>query len=198
MRCGNFGCNAELYPGDMFCGKCGRPVQTYQSGEISEAYSDLFPLWGVTLGETKVDQLARLGKRAGAINKNTGKPYDYYEINSINFWYNGDGIAYSMYIARGIYQIPAQWNALGFSWDISYNQWMNLLNRLGYRVVTEQPPQIVEYNGHNSLSAKITATKQARIPIEIRLDFNYNRGTTTDSQSTVYSISVKALNVADS
>jgi hypothetical protein len=195
MRCGNFGCNAELYPGDLFCGRCGQTVSTYQSGKISETYSDLFPLWGITLGETKVNQLASLGKRAARIDKNTGKPYDYYEINNINFWYNANGIACSIYIARGIYQIPVQWNALGFSWDISYNQWMNLLTRLGYRVITEEPPQIVQYDGHNSLSAKISATKQARIPIEIQLNFNYNRGTTTDSLETLYSISVKALNV---
>jgi hypothetical protein len=193
MRCRYFSCNAELYPGDRFCGRCGTPVPTYQSQDVSETGAELFPLFGVTLGETTVEQLARLGKRSSTINKNTGEPYEYYEINKTNFWYHNGKIADDMYIARGIHQIPAPWNALGFDWNISYNQWIRLLQKFKYSITSLESPQIVEYNGHNSLSAKISATKQARIPIEIQLNFNYSEGTTTDSPGTLYSITVKAL-----
>jgi hypothetical protein len=194
MRCRIPNCNAELDPGDMFCGRCGLPVSTYQSRDVSETSGDLFPLFGVTLGETTVDQLARLGKRSSMINKNTGRPYEYYEINKINFWYQTHNIAETIYIARGIHPIPEPWNALGFDWNISYNQWVGVLQRLGYSVTIVEPPKIVEYEGHNSFSAQISASKQARIPIEIQLNFNYNQGISADSQGTVYGITVKALN----
>jgi hypothetical protein len=194
MRCRILNCNAELGPYDRFCGRCGLPVSTYQSQDVSETHGDLVPLFGVTLGETTVGQLAQLGIRSSNIDKDTGRPYEYYEINKINFWYTARGTANSIYIARGIHQIPVQWNALGFDWQISYNQWVRLLQQLGYSVTSLESPQIVKYEGHNSFSAKISASKQARIPIEIKLDFNYSKGTTTDSQGTLYSIDVKALN----
>lgn len=194
MRCSNPMCNAELYAGDMFCGACGRPVPTPGRGEGNENDSGLFPLYGVTLGETTVNQLAQWGKRTSMINDRTGRPYECYAINGTDFWYDAGGVASHMYIARGIHPIPEPWRAQGFTWDISYNQWLGLLQRLGYAVNIETPPQITRYDGHASFSALIVAVKQARIPIRVKLDFNYSRGTTTDAQGTLYSISVNALN----
>jgi hypothetical protein len=193
MRCTNSTCSAELYAGDMFCGKCGRPVSMARPMEPSEGNSDLFPLYGVVLGETTVEQLARLGTRNSATKRNSGGPEGFYEINKTNFWYGPDGVAYNMYIARGIYPIPERWGAIGFDWNLSYNQWVGLLQRLGYAVTIKESPRLDEYEGHDSFSAKISAIKQARIPIEITLGFNYSQGTTTDSQGTLYSISVDVL-----
>ena len=186
MRCRIPTCNAELYPGDRFCGVCGLPVSTVTPGEN---HSGLFPLYGVILGETTVSQLAQWGKRTSAINDRTGKPYDCYVINGTDFWHAA-GVADHLYIARGIYPIPEPWRALGLDWNASYNQWLELLQRLGYAVNTEDPPRIVQYDGHASFSAVISAVQQARIPIKIKLGFDYNRGTTTDSPGTLYSISV--------
>jgi hypothetical protein len=197
MRCSNPGCNAQLYPSDLFCGKCGRPVSTCPPVGTSENASDLFPLYGVTLGETTVDQLTRLGTRSGVISKEAGKPYDYIVISGTNFWYHGGSVAESIYIARGIHQIPERWKALGFDWNISYNQWVSLLQRLGYSVRIEEPPQVVRDGDHDSLRAGVSAVKRERAPIEIQLNFNYSRGTTTDSQGTLYSIFVKALNTPE-
>jgi hypothetical protein len=194
MRCSNPGCNAELYPTDLFCGRCGRSVSTYTPAGASEYGGDLFPLYGVTLGETTVDQLARLGARAGSINKETGRPHEYFVINGTNFWYHGGSVAESIYIARGIHQIPEPWKALGFDWNFSYNQWISLLQRLAYSVRIEEPPQVVRDGDHDSFRARVSAVKRQRVAIEIELDFNYSRGTTTDSPGTLYSITVKALN----
>jgi zinc ribbon protein len=186
MKCTN--CNAELYSGDRFCGMCGHPISTPQTEEASESGIDLFPLYGVTLGKTTVQQLARLGVRTSSIDKNTGKPYQYYVVNGTNFWYNDSGIADHMYIARGIYPISEQWRALGFDWDISYNQWINLLQRLGYSTTIAESPRVVKYSGHDSFSAKIIATKQT---IMIELGFDFSEGTTTDSKGTLYNIWVR-------
>jgi hypothetical protein len=190
MKCAHPGCNAELYPGDRFCGACGRPVSTQQQAHATENASDLFPLYGVTLGETTTRQLAQLGQRARLIDKNTGAPYQCYVIHGIDFWYDKAGIAESMYLVRSSDPIPEQWRTLSFDWEISYNQWLILLQRLGYSITVKVPPHVVKYSGHDSLSAKITATKQTHIPVKIELDFNYSEGTKTDSKGTLYSIRV--------
>src|SRR5262245_30860710 len=91
MRCQYFSCGAELYTTDNHCGKRGTPrpasPSTYASPEIRQTDGDLFPLYGVTLGVTTVDQLTRLGTRATNIDKETGQPHRYYQIAGINFWY---------------------------------------------------------------------------------------------------------------
>ena len=182
-------CRAPLSPQERFCGECGSPVSTGELNEVIKSDVDLFPLYGVTLGKTTVEELARLGEKTISIDKNTGAPYRYYVIRATNFWYNGAGIAEHIYIARGIYPIPEQWRALGFDWNISYRQWLTLLQRLRYSITVDEPPQVVEYSGHDSFSARISATKQ---PLMLTLDFNYNEGTTSDSKKTLYSIMVKA------
>ena len=182
-------CRAPLSPQDRFCPECGSPVSTSERVEVNKSDVDLFPLYGITLGQTTVEELARLGEKTISIDKNTGAPYRYYVIRGTNFWYNEAGIAEHIYIARGIYAIPEPWRALGFDWNISYNQWLALLQRLRYFITVDEPPQIVEYSGHDSFSARIAATKQA---IMLTLDFNYNEGTSTDAKGTLYSITVKA------
>ena len=185
--CGH--CRAPLSPHEHFCGECGAPASTTGLEDASKSGVDLLPLYGVTLGKTSVAELARLGTKTISIDRETGSPSRYYVIRGTNFWYNEAGIAEHIYIARGIYPIPEQWQALGFDWNISYSQWLSLLQRLRYFITVAEPPQIVEYSGHDSFSANIAATKG---PITITLNFNYNEGTTTDSKKTLYSISVKA------
>jgi hypothetical protein len=185
-------CGAAIPVDDQFCGECGTlrdsGGRTAVIAEISK--TDLFPLYGVTLGKTTVEQLAQLGERTTSIDKTTGLAYQSYVIREVDFWYNKAGVASDMYIAKGISSIPEQWRALGFDWDIPYNQWLALLRRLGYSITVEQSPRVVTYDGHDSFSARIVATKRAK-PL-IKLDFNYNNGSKTDSKGTLYSISVKA------
>jgi hypothetical protein len=183
-------CGATLSVNDRFCGGCGSPVSSGELNDSREGNADLFPLYGVTLGKTTVEELARLGTRSTSIDKNTGAPYRYYVIRGTNFWYDDSEIAGHIYIARGIYSIPDPWKNLGFDWDISYDQWLQLLQGLGYSITLEGPPRIVKYEGHDCFSAKILATKPAG-PL-ISLDFNYNNGSKADSKATLYSISVKA------
>jgi len=154
--------------------------------------NDLFPLYGVSLGRTTVEELARSGTRATSINSKTGEPHRYYEINGLNFWYNDDGIANFISIHRSL-SIPAPWRALGFDLNLSYNEWMALLKRLGYDVKITQSPKVVFRNGRAFFDAEIDANKQTKIPIGIMLYFGYSTGTTADSKGTLYSLSVTRL-----
>ena len=165
-------------------------VLLWRIKELDESDNDLFPLYGVSLGQTTIEELAKLGVRARIINPETGEPFEYYVVHGMNFWYYDNNVAKGIYITRSD-PIPNKWQALGFDWDNSYNEWVNLLNKLGYIVQIIKSPKAVGYDGHDSFSAEIEASKRAKIPIRINLDFGYSEGTTADSKGTLYSISIK-------
>lgn len=112
-----------------------------RSAEMGQLRPALFPLYGVTLGKTTVDELARLGTTE--IDSSTGKPFKYYEINGIKFWYDCSKVAKVIYITH-LEPLPEQWEALGFDWHISYNQWISLLNLLGFSVKINRKPKVLK------------------------------------------------------
>jgi hypothetical protein len=185
-------CGSIVSPDDEFCGSCGALLKaTDESSAIAETHErELFPLYGVTLGKTTVQELARLGERTRSVDKATGLPYQSYSIHRTDFWYSKAGVASDLYIAKGVSSIPEPWSAIGFDWDLSYDEWVSLLRQLGYSITVEEPPRVAAYDGHDSFSARVVAEKPAR-PL-ITLDFNYNKGANTASKGTVYSISAKA------
>ena len=189
------GCGAPLTLEDRFCGECGKPrqstVQTIPTTQAVNA-SDLFPLCGVTLGKTTVQELARLGARATGGKTKRRASYNYYVIDGNNFWYSEEsGIATHMYIAKGVYLIPKQWQTLGFDWRHPYNDWFGLLQRLGFSITVEEAPRVVKYRGQDSFNAKLRAVRQTKMPLIIELGFNYSDQTKPDSQGMLYSMTVK-------
>jgi hypothetical protein len=163
---------------------------------------DLFPVYGVTLGVTTTQELARLGTRATNINSSTGKPYQYYEIKELSFWYNNAGVADSMYLTHNWPEpdsLPERWRALGWDWDLSYNSWIRLLRQQGYSITIVDSPRIIIKEGRDHFIAEILAVKRTGIPLEIKLEFGKglfdvgNGGTSTDSKATLSSINVRAL-----
>ncbi len=151
--------------------------------------AELFPLYGVILGKTTVEELTKMGT-VGRIDDDTGKPYSYYEIKGMDFWYN-DGIADEMYISRS-HPLPAQWKQMGFDWSLSYNNWIKLLEHIGFMVEIVEPPHVEHYDGHDSFFANIIATRQKWMDLEIELGFRYSTNTTVDSPSTLYLIEMKS------
>ena len=63
MRCRIPTCNAELYPGDLFCGVCGLPVSTVAPVEDSSN------LVAVTLKDKDVDTLTRFVSNTAPLTK---------------------------------------------------------------------------------------------------------------------------------
>jgi hypothetical protein len=159
-------------------------------------------VYGVTLGVTTTQELARLGTRATNINSSTGKPYQYYEIKELSFWYNNAGVADSMYLTHNWPEpdsLPERWRALGWDWDLSYNSWIRLLRQQGYSITIGDSPRIIKKEGRDHFIAEILAVKRTGIPLEIKLEFGKglfdvgNGGTSTDSKATLSSINVRAL-----
>ena len=109
-----------------------------ETAPLPSSSGDLFPLYGVTLGKTTVDEIARLGERTPSIDKDTGEPYKCYRVQGYSFWYDEKtNIVNSIYTTR-LESMPAKWAELGFSWEKSYTEWCETLRSLGFSV-EEQP-----------------------------------------------------------
>lgn len=154
-----------------------------------EPPNDLFPIWGISLGETNIEELAKLGVHSRSKNKENGELYNYYQIHGHNFWYDENYITGHMYLTHSD-AIPEKWRLLGFDWDLSYNQWTKLFESLNYTLSIIKPPSVKKYKGHDSFNAEIQASKQTRIPITIKLYFSYSEGINIDSKGTLYSMRI--------
>ena len=154
----------------------------------------LFPLDGVTLGKTTVNQLARLGTRATDKDSSTGDFKTYYKINNNDVWYDKTTkIAEKFEITYHGY-MPEKWKALGLDFKKSYNDWISLGQKYGWVVNITKQPQIIQYSGHPSFSADVEMSYRSDgIVYEIKLDFDYSEGASETAENTLYSIEVKAV-----
>jgi len=152
---------------------------------------NFFPLYGVMLGETTVSELEKMGTKAKDFDSEK-KLYKYYTIKDMRFWYSGE-IADHMYITYTD-PIPKQWSNCGLDWSLSYNEWKDLFEKLGFFISIVKQPVKDWYNGKRSLSAEFIATKKinATITISFELDFSYSQKTSVDSKGTIYSLRVRA------
>lgn len=164
----------------QFFEKTNRPVQ---------ANGLLFPLYGVTLGKTRVNELKTLGIHSEQIDSATKSPYLYYVIEGTNFWYRND-IANDIYLTY-TNTMPQKWKNIGFDWSLSYNDWMKLFDTLGYEVQVTKSPKIVQYDGHPSFSAQVMGRYAAAgIKYRIELAFNFSNAISASAKKTLYSLRV--------
>ena len=150
----------------------------------------LFPLEGVTLGKTTVDELATLGTRPdktifeGIWDK-------YYIVKGIWFQHNDKTAEYKMHLVKcRLYTMPVPWQKLGFDFDLSYDGWLRLFANLGWNVKVLQQPRMYKHDHlrHKSLQATIQVTSG---DIELKLNFDYGEDKTTSDSGTLYSLDVE-------
>lgn len=144
--------------------------------------SELFPIYGVTLGKTTVPELQKLGSK--------DEHFDLYKIHGFNFWYENN-VANKMDLVQFDGKLPEIWTSLGFDWGLSFNKLTELLKRLRYSVNVTKSPMIKQYSGYASFFADIEATKFSGIPTKIQFGFRYGKGTTADSLGTLYKMTVQ-------
>ena len=151
----------------------------------------VFPVYGVTIGQTTIRQLENLGhSRTSTIDKKTGEPYECYEANEVDLWYDKQGVVDHMYLTYSV-TMPPEWRKLGFDWAQSYDSWLAVLKKRGYSVKITKAPHQTKFDGKPSFGAEVIATRQEPVAHELVLDFNYGKGTTADARNTLYSISVR-------
>jgi hypothetical protein len=169
-----------------------RPANT--SGE-------LFPIFGVTLGKTKeADFVVLDGKRNEFTIDSTKEKGVYYTVNGYDFIIkNGVASSVGLFNTSTVVgnEMPEKWREIGFNWNLSYNQWISLLNRLGYGVTVSQSPKVEdEKGGGKRFTARLIAVKNnggENIPLRIGLNFLNSTGKTSpDDAGTLFFLSAQA------
>ena len=134
----------------------------------------LFPLYGCEIGKTTVKEMKKLGKKKWF--------EDYYIINGRNFYYNKYTKVFDhMYISR--YNWISEWEKLGYSPSLSYNEWISLLKSQGYEVKIIEAPHVWQ----GSLYARLIAFRQTPIEHIIELDFRYSGCSNLTDKNTLFS-----------
>ena len=138
----------------------------------SSSINDFFPIWGITLGETTLKQAEKMGYVAEK-EETASSSYSYIDVEDIRcFDDNGSGVFSSLMWGRGDSDFSPLWRAKGFSWDNSYDEWMNVFKKLGFKItVTKQPCQ-GEFCGHKTLSAEFNALSPDELLL-FELEFDY-------------------------
>ena len=86
--------------------------------------------------------------------------------------------------------MPSPWQRHGFKWELSFQEWLDLLEKLGFSVAVTREPTTEEFQGRDCFSAEIT-TKSTSEPVEVKFNFNYGDGKTRHALHTLYSINVR-------
>ena len=156
----------------------------------SAAAQDLFPVFGMTLGETTRQQASQLGYRS------TNSKYpECYDVGTWDFWdHDKDGVFEQLYLTYTD-DLPAQWTSQGLSWSLSYDGWQSLFRRMGYTIDVKEYPSVGTFSGRSCLKAEFYATNPTN-GLQFRLDFNYGNdngeGYSTSSPSSLYSMTLVA------
>ncbi len=158
-------------------------------GGSPSTFNDFFPLFGVTLGNTTWKQIEDMGNKVEKYGSREGRCT---RINNVHFWdSNGEGVFTS--ISWSFYDgsdFPLLWKSKGFSWENSYDEWIDVFKNLSFIITVKKQPTQSEYSGRNVLSAKFEALSSDG-SLSFELDFNYrDNGSYTSSPNTLYSISV--------
>jgi len=141
---------------------------------------ELFPVFGIVLGQTDVEELKKMGEEDDG----------FYVIHGQKFWVHSGNVFKSMNLVRPR-QLPLKWRNMGFDWFRSYDQWLELLEDLGYTITIVEAPHVEMFRGHESFTAEVKAINgTATVPTELNLDFKYSDKTTTSGEGTLYSIDI--------
>ncbi len=154
----------------------------------SSAIDNFFPLFGITLGKTTWKDAKDMGIKVKKFENDQSRNIN---VEDVDFWdHDGVGIFTSLYWTNDESDFPDSWKSKGFDWNISYDKWIEVFEKLGFDItVTRQPSQSV-YSRRNTLNAEFEALSLDKT-LRFTMDFNYGgNGYYTSSPKTLYSITV--------
>lgn len=161
------------------------------SKATSFAIDNFFPIWGISLGKTTWQQAEEMGY---AVRKWDNCSVREMCVDNAHFrdW-DSQGFVTSVLMYEDDGDLPHFWKSKGFSWDNSYNEWLDIFSRMDFRIkVTEEPKQNEE-DENIMLKASFEAVSPDGL-LKFDLDFNHgNTGYLTSSPKTLYSIEASLL-----
>lgn len=164
---------------------------TASASVASSPVNLFFPVYGFTVGKTTLNDLKSRGYNVKKIDSGASCC----DVNGFTFWdHDKDGVCESAYMVESD-PMPDLWSKnLGLTWNLSYNQLVNLFKNLGFSISVEEAPKVSKFSGRKTLSAEFYATSPDGHLI-FDLDFDYGNdngeGYSTNSANSLYSIRVK-------
>ena len=154
----------------------------------TSAIALFFPLDGVTIGKTTWKQAEEKGYKVEIWEKG---PSRVMSVGVIYFWdHEGEGVFTSAYITNSYYYLPPKWKSLGFSWNLSYDEWISVFEKMGFAIIVTQEPSQKEYSRRKVLFAQFKAlSSDGNVLFWMYFDFG-ECGYLTTSPKTLYSITV--------
>lgn len=145
--------------------------------------NEFFPLYGVTLGKTTWKQAEKLGFNVKVWKEG---PSRYMDVGAIRFYDDdGFGVFTSFFWIQDEDDFPILWKSKGFSWELSYEEWLTLFCNLGYNVTITEKPSQSKFMGHDSLHAEFEALSPDKLLL-FKMDFDYGKnGCYTTSPKTL-------------
>jgi len=166
------------------------PKLVYKKWHQLRLSMKLFPLFGVVLGKTTKQEMARfIGCVAGKHDGSRGSLY--YILEGQNFWHHGENEVHHMYLARGNL-IPEKWTALGITWECSFNEYKNLCQSLfGNFEISEAPGYHLWLDEQCFQARLLTISTEYGLGVKYRVEFkfSYTPGD-ADTHGTLYSITI--------
>ena len=159
--------------------------------------NDFFPVCGVTLNKTTVQDVERQSYRYAEIEYDDSGLVIAWSNNSE---YGGSGSQIRkeknsnffthIYMSGADVMFP-EWSKLGFDWSLSYDDWISLFKRMGFTIIQTEEPQIKSWeHGPDYFYTNVVAISKD-YSLKFELKFSYGRdGNTLYSRSTLYSIGV--------
>ena len=160
-----------------------------QDPETSKnSINDFFPIFGITLGETTWKQAEDMGNVVKIWKEG---PSRYMDIGKTTFWdHGGKGVFTSINWHYFDDDFPPLWKSKGFSWENSYDEWIEVFKNLNFIITVKKQPTQSEYSGRNVLSAEFEALSSDG-SLLFKLDFNYGEnGYLTSSPKTLFSFDI--------
>ena len=158
---------------------------------ISSAVNDFFPVFGVTLGKTTWKQVEEMGYVVEIWKEGPARNT---KVNDVYFWdHKGTGVFIDMHKPHSWRDnnFPPLWKSKGFSWDLSYDEWMDVFRKLGFQITVTKQPSQREFSGRISLSAKFEAlSSDGTLLFMLSFDYGEN-GCQTSSPKSLYAIDVE-------
>lgn len=161
------------------------PEKKHDESLISICSNDksFLPVFGASLGQTTEDELAELGS--------LDEQYSMYHIHGQKFWVH-DEVFDHMHVSRPM-EVAKHWRNMGFSWYLTYEQIYQLFECLGFNIDITKEPHFVDYDGYDSFTAKLTATKKSE-NLKVVLNFRFNKEKNRNSEGTLYNMTFRRIN----
>lgn len=169
-------------------------MQTKPPPAVSQAIRQFFPVWGITLNETTIKQAKSMGYKVETHDDGSKSIYSH-EISFRDD--DKDGyfdhlFGYSPINVMKGFELSEEWKSKGFSWDNSYDRWIQVFKDLGFSINVIDEPKTKEFQGQKILRGSFMAISPDKT-LEFLLGFHGGKdGYLTSSPRTLFSMAVGA------